>query len=228
MPVSSRKKEDNRGVNGNSARVRLRLVEVDVDGGTAELAEGFKSFAAAFTRTTGVPATSRVLAAPKPPATTSTAVSDEPQPEEESITDTSEAEPDATERHEPVANGTDRPKRRTAPKAPRFLSDLDLTKAGVQLADFAQERSPDGDMDKYAVIAVWFKQQLGVDEITIDHIFTAYGALGWQAQLPDDPSQTFRNLKSNKNWVDTGSKRGAYKVNWNGESAVNKMGAAKK
>jgi len=96
------------------------------------------------------------------------------------------------------------------------------------LADFVQERSPDGDMDKYAVIAVWFKQQLGVDEITIDHIFTAYKALGWQAQLPDDPSQTFRNLKSNKNWVDTGSKRGAYKVNWNGEGAVNKMGAAKK
>ena len=82
-------------------------------------------------------------------------------------------------------------------------------------------------MDRYAVIAVWFKRQFNTEEITIDHIFTAYKALGWQAKLPGDLSQTFRNLKSNKNWFDSGSKRGAYKVNWNGESAVNKMGAAK-
>jgi hypothetical protein len=78
----------------------------------------------------------------------------------------------------------------------------------VQLNDFVQEKNPGGDMDKYAVIAAWFKQYLSTEEITIDHIFSAYKALGWQAQLPDDLSQTFRNLKSNKNWFDSGSKRG--------------------
>src|SRR6185437_8731878 len=118
-------------------------------------------------------------------------------------------------------------RRRPAPKAPKFLSDLDLTKASVQLSSFVDEKNPDGDMERYAVIAHWFKDNLGTVEITIDHIFTAYKVLGWQAQLPQDPGQTFRNLKSNKNWFDSGSSRGKYKINWNGETAVNKMGTPK-
>jgi hypothetical protein len=153
--------------------------------------------------------------------TPETPIAFDPNPAEAAETEIVEQPPSEVIR----GNETERPKRRVAPKAPKFLSDLDLTKAPVQLADFVQEKSPDGDMDKYAVIAVWYKQQLNIEEITIDHVFTAYKALGWQAQLPANPSQTFRNLK-HKHWFDSGSERGAYKINWNGENAVNKMGAA--
>ena len=105
---------------------------------------------------------------------------------------------------------------------------MNLTTATVSLEDFVKEKNPDNDLDKYAVIAVWFKQHFDTEEISIDHIFTAYKKLGWQAQMPaPDPSQTLRNLKSNKNWLTGGTKRGFYKVNWNGEDAVNKMGADK-
>ena len=80
-------------------------------------------------------------------------------------------------------------------------------------------------MEKYAVIAAWFKEHLNIEEMSIDHVFTAYKSLGWQAQLPADPAQTFRNLKSNKHWFESGSQRGNYKINWNGLNAVHKMGA---
>jgi hypothetical protein len=227
MSVSSRKKDDAR-VSGNGARVKLRWMELDVEGGTTDLVEGFKSFAAELRGAGGRPP-SRTLAAAKPNGTTSaTAVIDDSPAEQEDLPDAPDIEASNEGLPGPTADpGADSRKRRPAPKAPKFLSDLDLTKASVQLNDFVQERNPGGDMDKYAVIAAWFKQYLSTEEITIGHIFTAYKALGWQAQLPDDLSQTFRNLKSNKNWFDSGSKRGTYKINWNGEGAVNKMGAAK-
>ena len=227
MTVSSRKKDDPKG-NGNGARVKLRWMELDVEGGTTDLVEGFKSFAMTL-RGAGGMLPGRALAAPKPTGSASTtAVIDEPPAEPESLPDATAMDASDEDPPEPaIDEGADSRKRRPAPKAPKFLNDVDLTKAPVQLNVFVQEKNPGGDMDKYAVIAAWFKQQLSTEEITIDHIFTAYKALGWQAQLPDDLSQTFRNLKSNKNWFDSGSKRGTYKINWNGESAVNKMGAAK-
>jgi hypothetical protein len=226
MSVSSRRKNDVKS-DGNGSRVKLRLVELDVEGGTADLVEGLKSLAATL-RGTGGALPGRALAAAKPNGSTSAVVEiDDAHEDDENLPDAAvvgaaDEGPEAT-----PDDGADSRKRRPAPKAPKFLSDLDLTKAPVQLNDFVQEKNPGGDMDKYAVIAAWFKQHLSTGEITIDHIFTAYKALGWQAQLPDDLSQTFRNLKSNKNWFDSGSKRGTYKINWNGESAVNKMGAAK-
>jgi hypothetical protein len=225
MPLSNRRKNDRKSTNGHGARVKLRWMDLDVEGGTSDLVEGFKSFAAALGRGAPAAAPARTLAASNPVTTAYAETA-----ESRIVPDRSPAEAGETETVEQppseVISGseTERPKRRVAPRAPKFLSDLDLTKAPVQLADFVQEKSPDGDMDRYAVIAAWYKQQLNIEEITVDHVFTAYRALGWQAQLPDNPSQTFRNLK-HKHWFDSGSQRGAYKINWNGENAVNKMGA---
>ncbi len=223
MSVSSSRKKDD---HDSGASVKLRWLELEVEGGTADLVEGFKSFATALTRGMPLTAPVRTLAPPKPAANTATAVIEAPIPKEENRDAAEAGTTDEGSSEATNGDGTDRPRRRGAPRAPKFLNDLDLTKAPVQLADFVQEKNPDGDMDKYAVIAAWFKQYLNTEEITTDHIFTAYKALGWQAQLPVDPSQTFRNLKNNKNWFDRGSKRGAYKINWNGESAVSKMGDA--
>jgi hypothetical protein len=227
MSVSSRKKDDSR-ISGNGARVKLRWMELDVEGGTTDLVEGFKSFAAEL-RGVGGRSSPRALAEAKPNgAASATAVIDDSPAEQENLLDATDIEAVDKRPSEAITDpGVDNRKRRPAPRAPKFLSDLDLTKASVQLNDFVQEKSPVGDMDRYAVIAVWFKQYFNMEEISIDEIFTAYKVLGWQAQLPDDPSQTFRNLKNNKNWFDSGSKRGSYKINWNGESAVTKMGAAK-
>lgn len=230
MSTTSRRKDVVR-FEGNNASVRLRWLELDVSGGTAEIAEGFRSLAAALrsnggTRATLSPAEVKV-SAPTPVAVVDP---DSGPDQDEAHTAAPENSAVAAEPSEARASSseTEDRRRRSAPKAPRFLNDLDLTKTTLQLSAFVEQKNnPAGDMERYAVIAVWFKEQLGIPEITIDHIFTAYKALGWQAQLPPDLGQTFRNLKSNKNWFDRGSERGSYKINWNGETAVAKMGAPK-
>jgi hypothetical protein len=118
--------------------------------------------------------------------------------------------------------------KRRGSRAPKFLSDLDLKAASVQLSDFVKKKGPSGDGERYAVIMAWFKQQLKISEIGIDHIFTAYKTLGWQGQVPSDAGQAFRNLKSNKKWVEGGSKSGLYRLNSNGENSVNKLGSDEK
>ena len=40
----------------------------------------------------------------------------------------------------------------------------------LSLEDFVKEKNPDNDVDKYAVIAVWYKQHFKTEEISIDHI----------------------------------------------------------
>jgi hypothetical protein len=118
--------------------------------------------------------------------------------------------------------------RRRATRTPKFLNDLDLKAASVHLSDFVKKKSPSGDGERYAVIMAWFKQHLKISEIGIDHIFTAYKILGWQGQLPADVGQAFRNLKSNKKWVEAGSKSGLYRLNSSGENSVNKLGGDEK
>lgn len=225
-------KRDEQRTNGiGKGHIKFRYVDgdkyldLDMEGVANEaVAEGLKSIANALAGK-GAAGPARTL--PRSTAAPAAPVLDS---EEEPVSpDEVETEEDTVE--EPVSEETSgegqepRPRRRSAPKAPTFLSDLDLTKSSVQLADFVQQKNPGGDMERFAVIAFWFKEHMNLDEVTTDHIFTAYKTLGWQSQMPDDPGQTFRNLKSNKNWFDSGSKRGAYKINWNGINSVNKMGA---
>ena len=114
-------------------------------------------------------------------------------------------------------------RKRSVPKAPVFLSNVDLTASKVPLEDFVKEKDASDMFSRYIVVIFWFKEYLSIEEVTIDHIFTAFKHLGWQSLMPGDPAQPFREIKFRKNWLDKGSK-GAYKINWNGINYVNKMG----
>jgi hypothetical protein len=118
-----------------------------------------------------------------------------------------------------------KPRRVVKPKAPKVLSNLKLTDAKVPLADFMKEKKPEAMWDKYAVVAVWLKQEFQITEISIDHIFTAFKHLGWDSQLPTDISTPLRNLTHKRKWFDVGNEKGTYAINWIGESEVGKMGA---
>jgi len=205
-----------------------RLVDFSVDNDDANVTDGLRLIANALAGRNIAVAPPKLL---KKAGAGSTEVLD-PKEDEETLEQplpfpAPESEDEREEEHEEVGTVSER-KQSPAPRAPKFLDELNLPTARVSLADFIKEKDPTSDSDKYAVIATWFKQHFDTEEISIDHIFTAYRALGWQAQLPGpDPSQTLRNLKNNKNWLVSGTKRGHYKVNWNGEDSVNKMGAAK-
>ncbi len=194
-----------------------------IAGDDQSVAEELRSLVTSLAGRTAVQPT-RALAAPKTAAAAApaqaidqTEISFPTEPEQE------EVEPEAAE--EEPSNGSG-PKRSYTFKAPKFLHDLDLTKATKPLADFIAEKGNATEiMDRYIVIAVWLKEHMGVDEFKIDHIWTAYHALGWKAQFPENHSQPLRDLKSKKNFV-TKEKGVGYKVSWPGEQYVAKMGAA--
>lgn len=217
------KRSDQNG-NGNNTRVKLRWMELDVEGGTADLVEGFKSFATSLTRGgTPVTAPPKSLAAAKPVATT--AVIEAPPPVEATNDEVAnEAERDTEVVPETVTgnNGSDKP--RKFPK-PKFLSDLDLTTADVKLEDFFQQKAPQELADKYLVVIAWFDEHRKVTPITANHIFTAFKSLGLQSELPEDVGWPLRYLKK-QNYIDSAG-RGAYKLIWNGTQALAKMGVGK-
>ena len=123
-------------------------------------------------------------------------------------------------------NGTPKARRKQVPKAPTFLSSLDLTTAPVSLQDFVTAKNPTPLNDKYLVVATWFKEQMKTDEINIDHIFTAFRTLDWPT--PDDLAAIFRTLKHSKQYFDKGDSVGGYKVTFLATNYVAKMGAATK
>ncbi|MGA2205286.1 MAG: hypothetical protein ABSG10_01010 [Terracidiphilus sp.] len=226
--VTRRGKEEPGNNGSNKGKIKFRYMDSErvVDFSVENMAgdsvtEGLHSIANALAGRTlprgGAPNPKRTLEGARAAEVEEETVAPEveaPEEELEEIADEASGE-----------DGTSTPvRRRPAPRAPKFLSELNLTTAPLQLEDFIAQKHPQSDMDKYAVIAQWFKEYFNTEEVSIDHIFTAYRKLGWQAQLPGpDPSQTLRNLKK-KNWFDNGSKRGDFKINWNGSDAVNKMG----
>jgi hypothetical protein len=217
-------KGGSKGSSGNGtggSRIKFRFVDIEMENVDESITEALKSLAGALSRghTTAPPA--RQLAGAKhnlPVAPDAIAE------EGEVLSPEAEEVPEETEGAAASPGNGNKPKRKRVPKAPKFLSEIDLTTASVKLEDFMQEKSPADMMGKYVVIASWFKEYLNIEEITPDHIFTAFKHLSWQSQVPNSPAAAFQNAKTLKNWFDKGGE-GAYKINWNGQNAVNKMGA---
>ena len=223
----ARKGEEKRSNGSSGSRIKFRFVDIEMENVNEAVTEGLRSLANALSRGHVIAAPSRQLGGTKSASPAAPIAVHEEEGEGEVLAPDEQVdeiiEDDGVD-SEAGSNG--KPKKKRAPRAPKFLSDLDLTTASVKLEDFLQEKGPADMMGKYAAIAFWFKEYFSIDEISSDHIFTAFKHLGWQSQMPDEPVQAFRNAKSLKNWFDKGSK-GAYKINWNGINAVNKMGLPK-
>jgi hypothetical protein len=214
------------GTNGNGAgHIKFRVIEFEIDGGNDTLAEGIKALTTALSKS---PVVLTPVSRPALPGSsktkTATAVVTEPSATEEAL-ETAEDSEEALETEEnEVSTGNGKPKKPTpAPRAPKFLSELNLTTPSVKLADFVAQKNPKTVKDKFLVIAEWFKEYMQLPEITLDHIYTAYDFLGWKAQLPGGYlGQPLIDLRAD-NLLDKGEKRGRFKINWNGTTAVTKM-----
>lgn len=144
-------------------------------------------------------------------------------PEEESVEgEVLEAEPESEE-----SNGSAKPKRTRKPKAPKLMPTPVLTTATLPLADFMKQKNATEMQEKYAVVAVWYKEQFQITDINIDRIYTAFKHLGQESQLPTDVEKPLKNLTYVKKWFDKAKAPNTYTLNWLGESEVGKMGAAK-
>jgi len=55
------------------------------------------------------------------------------------------------------------------------------------------------------------KANLSLDEVTMDHIYTAYRHMGWTS--PKDVSSPLRSMKTQNSWFSKGKEKGAYAIN---------------
>jgi hypothetical protein len=98
----------------------------------------------------------------------------------------------------------------TAPRQPEVL-ELDLKTGAKPLRQYLEEKNPTSDNRKYLLIAAWMKDNLKLDEISIDHIYTAYRHMGWTSQR--DVGAPLRSMKSQNGWFAKGKSKGTYAIN---------------
>lgn len=201
-----------KGIEG-SGKIKFRFVEFEMDGADGSLEEGLKSIAAALSRGIG-PANGAQRLLRNDSARPALQV----PPEDQDI-DESEIE-DATPASSPGA-----PRARSARKVAtrKILEDFKLDDVQPTLRDFAATKNPKSDYSKYLVIAYWAKTYKKMEELTPDHFFTAYRALGWGT--PKNPVQPIRDLINPRTGkFSAGSAPGNGKINHIGEQVVIDMG----
>lgn len=228
--MATRRKEDSQTNGIGKGRIKFRYTDTErtldfsmenVSGDSVR--EGLRSLANALAGRTILSEGADRLSKPKPELAAPAV-----DPEEEAGTPEQEvfAQEEIETAEEETQTGDEAPKsKKTAKfKAPALLSNLNLAQANVALAEFMKQKNPTAMWDKYAVVAVWLKQQFQITEISIDHIFTAFKHLGWESQLPTDISKPLKNLTYNRKWFGPGKDKGSYAINWLGEDSVGKMG----
>jgi hypothetical protein len=219
-----RRKNDETTGNGDG-HIKFRVIEFEIDGGNATLAEGIKALTTALSKT---PVTTTAISQRALPAATPkrTAVTEAHAPAEGELFPETDEPENTEEEHQEETNGNAAParaKRGTGapPPTPEVLSDIDLNAGKVSLKDYMEQKSPPDTYERFVTIAVWYKENHNLGEVNADRIYTAYRFLDLPS--PNDVGQTLRNLKAKKKWFDKGDERGGYKVNILG---LNKVHAA--
>lgn len=96
------------------------------------------------------------------------------------------------------------------PPQPKVL-DLDLKAGAIPLRDYLEQRKPANHSRKCLLIAAWMKNNLNLNEIGINHIYTAYRHMNWVS--PRDVGAPLRSMKSQNGWFAKGSIGGTYAIN---------------
>lgn len=108
------------------------------------------------------------------------------------------------------------------PTTPDVL-DFDFD-SDTSLKEFADRCTVvDSDVERYLVIAAWFKEGRDIAAVTTSHIYTSYRKLGWPSAI-EDFGAVLRYLKSQKLMGSGG--RGEYIINHLGLDRVRKLAAA--
>lgn len=94
-----------------------------------------------------------------------------------------------------------KPRRTSKPrvaKTPTVLDDIDAASA-PSLKDFVAEFELSSTVDKYLVIALWFRDARSLPAITVDHVYTCFKLLGWST-TSNDFSKPLRNLRDEQSF----------------------------
>ena len=123
----------------------------------------------------------------------------------------------------PVKQTAVKPQKAAPRTKPKFLPDFDLNLSDKPWKEFASERSPKTDNDKYLLASLWITENAAVPEFTIAHVFTCFRAMQWPEQ--SDFSQPMRLMKSKKSYF-TSTETKKWKLTGPGTEAARAVKAA--
>ena len=205
-----------RGNPEGTGKIEFRFVEFEMDGTDASLEEGLKSIAAALNRGMA-PAATKFLRHNGAAATTvdPAAPETEQEGEEEVVAEGQEEAPRATRK---ASSG----QRKVATR--KVVEGFKLDDVSPTLKEFHESKgSPKSDLDKYLVVAAWAKEEKGLEELSVDHFYTAYKYMEWET--PKDPAQPIRDLMHKRRAKFSKAITPGYgRINHIGENDVLKMG----
>lgn len=203
---------------GSGGRVKVRLLEFELDGSDATLEESMRSLTAALTRSTR---TMRVVSDAPAGRASNTGLPASTEVEVDETDETDEEVEQATA--EDTSRSTTSPRRTPPKKPPRpaKVIDLDLGNGDASFASYCIAKNPKTQVDKYVLIGAWLREHRGINEITIDHVHTVYKHMSWKE--PDDLVQVLRDLKRRNEWFDKGKAPGSYAINGVGLSKAQNM-----
>lgn len=85
--------------------------------------------------------------------------------------------------------------------SPSIVKDLNLNPEGKKsFKDFIQDKLPSTNQEKCTVAIYYLRSELGIDGITINHVFTCYKIANWRVA---DLYNVLTLTASRKGWVDT-------------------------
>jgi hypothetical protein len=211
---------DDRDRGSDKGRVKVRVIEFELDGSNQTLRESIRDIVGAIggrpqqqlPRAIGVQAPP--LNGRPTPAGAEEAVVSMP----EGAIDDGDDDDEGDE-----GGGSSTRARRSPPRTPQIL-EIDFHAGDQPLSDLARllKLEEGTDLDRYNVIAWWLKHKRQIEEITADHIHTAYRHLDWNT--PADATQPLRALKGRSyGYMRSGSKRGTFVITHIGENRVNDL-----
>lgn len=194
--------------NSRGGTTKVRFLMLEAEGAESDLTQIFSAIQSAVKPSTTI-IQQRLTTAPADPILIAEGAADESTLEE--FMDDSIVTPEKPQRNK--AKATRKP---TTPDVLDFDFESDLS-----LKSFADTHSSiDSDVDRYLVIAAWFKEHRDTSAVTTAHIYTGYRILEWPAGI-EDFGAILRYLKSQK--LMTSGNRGEYLVNHLGLAKVKKL-----
>lgn len=191
--------------NGETGKVKVRVIEFEMDGSDQSIADTMRTLAAAFSGggQGAVPVHRRLKTDPAPALAGADAErKDELDGEYDSDVEDVVVKPFTVKK--PRAKVT----------TYEILDDIRFDQTAVSLVDFVAQYNLKSDLKRYLAIALWYKEELKLAEINVRHWYTAFKYLKWS--MPDVPAQPIRDLRANKT-LSKGTTTGHSFVNHIGE-----------
>lgn len=168
------------GGNEDRAKVKLRVIEFELEGGNQSVENSIRQLTHALTTRNG-------QAAPPKNAGPARQAKELAAPEVEGET---EEYAEETEVLEPEAENDPEKARKASkpagkPRMPQYLHDLDMTGSGVPFREFAAQRPQSKHTRRYLVAALWLRDHGNSPTITTDKVYTCYKTAGWPLNVSD-------------------------------------------